>query len=262
MYFPHKQINKNIIGKYHFLHNSTFAKRWANEYWGGHRSSLLLPIIGYAGQEVPRNIEKKKLILSVGRLTSEGHCKNHHLIIQAYKSAIDSKLLETDWELVLAGSCDISNRPAMEYYHLLVDLSAGYKVRVEINIEKNTLEKLYKNAFIYVHATGLGLPLDQPEKHEHFGITPHEAMRFGCYPIVYEMGGPADQVMNLDFSSTYSTLDELTRQLTVVSKIYLPDTEMTSAITNYAIENEISNKKNLEYFLFRAIDVNQKINFE
>ncbi len=233
--FPHKHINKNIIGKYHFLHNSPFTKRWANEYWGEHRSSLVLPIIGYAGLEVPKNIEKKKLMLSVGRLTSEGHCKNHHLIIQAYKSAIDSKLLEADWELVIAGSCDISNRPAMEYYHLLLDLSAGYNVRVEINITRSALENLYRNAFIYIHATGLGLPSDQPEKHEHFGITPHEAMRYGCYPIVYQLGGPAEQVKMLEYSSTYSALNDLAQTLLSIAGKYTEWRAIYPSIQNHSI---------------------------
>jgi GT2 family glycosyltransferase len=216
--FPHKHIDKNIVSKYHFLHNSPFTSRWAHEYWGDHQSSLVLPIIGYAGLDAPTELEKEKLILSVGRLTSEGHCKNHHLIIQAYKSAIDSKLIDSDWELVIAGSCDISCRAALEYYHLLFDLSDGYNIRLETNIDRRYLEDLYRNAFIYVHATGLGLPPDQPERHEHFGITPHEAMHFGCYPIVYCHGGPADQVKGLVNSATFFTLNELTEKISIISK--------------------------------------------
>lgn len=239
--FPHKHIDKNIIGKYHFLHNSPFTKRWANEYWGEHRSSLVLPIIGYAGLEAPKNIEKKKLMLSVGRLTSEGHCKNHHLIIQAYKSAIDSKLLEADWELVIAGSCDISNRPAIEYYNLLLDLSVGYNVRVEINIERSTLENLYRNAFIYIHAAGLGLPPDQPEKHEHFGITPHEAMRFGCYPLVYELGGPAEQVSGFMHSRVFNNITQLAEVLSDVSTKFSENSRLADEIQARVVARELGN---------------------
>jgi glycosyltransferase involved in cell wall biosynthesis len=239
--FPHKHIDKNIIDKYHFLHNSTFTNRWANEYWGVHRSSLVLPIIGYAGLEAPKNIEKKKLLLSVGRLTSEGHCKNHHLIIQAYKSAIDRNLLKADWELIIAGSCDISDRPAMEYYNLLLGLSAGYNIRVEINIERSTLENFYKNAFIYIHATGLGLPQDQPEKHEHFGIAPHEAMRFGCYPIVYELGGPAEQVSGFKNTRTFNNLTQLAEVLSNVSSEFLQKRCLAEEIQKRTIANEHGN---------------------
>lgn len=252
--FPHKHINKNIIDKYHFLHNSPFTNRWANEYWGEHRSSLVLPIIGYAGLEAPKNIEKKKLILSVGRVTSEGHCKNHHLIIQAYKSAIDRKLLEADWELVIAGSCDISNRPAMEYYHLLLDLSAGYNVRLEINIKRITLENLYNNAFIYVHATGLGIPQDQPEKHEHFGITPHEAIRYGCYPIVYHLGGPAEQVKLLEYSTTFATLNELVQKLSSIAIKYIKWSDISPLIQNKAT-NASRNNYNSALNVIRLFDI-------
>lgn len=253
--FPHKHIDKNIIQKYHFLHNSLFTKRWANKYWGAHRSSLVLPIIGYAGLEAPRNIEKKKLLLSVGRLTSEGHCKNHHLIIEAYKSAIDSKLLEADWELVIAGSCDISNRSAMEYYHLLLDLSAGYNVQIRVNIERIDLENLYNDAFIYIHATGLGLPSDQPEKHEHFGITPHEAMRFGCYPIVFHIGGPAEQVASLKHASTYSSNDDLIESLVIVCNKYDHRDELSDVISEFAIDVEKINYNDI-IKIFDVVPIN------
>jgi GT2 family glycosyltransferase len=240
--FPHKHIDKNIIEKYHFLHNSPFTKRWANEYWGVHRSSLVLPIIGYAGTEAPRNIEKKKLLLSVGRITSEGHCKNHHLIIQAYKSAIESKLLEADWELVIAGSCDISNRSAMEYYHLLLNLSVGYNVKIQINIERSILENLYKNAFIYVHATGLGLSPDQPENHEHFGITPHEAIRYGCYPVVYAIGGPAEQIADFYLGKTFSTIDHLTKLIVEIAALFSDNEMISQDFQSFAVGKEFNNR--------------------
>ena len=211
--FPHKHIEKEVIACYHFLHNSPFTSRWASKYWGEHESSVILPIIGYIYTKTCLRLNKNKLLITVGRFTSEGHCKNHHLIVEAFKSAIDQKLIDDDWELVIAGSCDYSNGPSVDYYHMLQRISTGYNIRVQINISRNELEAFYQSAFIYIHATGLGLPQEKPEKHEHFGITPHEAMRYGCYPIVYCNGGPSEQITGLRYSKTFSSIGELALQL-------------------------------------------------
>jgi glycosyltransferase involved in cell wall biosynthesis len=188
------------------------------------------------------------LLLSVGRLTSEGHCKNHHLIIEAYKSAIDQKLIQGDWALVIAGSCDLSNGPAVDYYHLLQHMSSGYNIRIQINISRNELESLYRSAFIYIHATGLGLPLDQPEKHEHFGITPHEAMRFGCYPVVYRNGGPSEQIVGLAHSKTYTSLVELESQLENACSNYSDWVSIYEIVQTHALKSEHLNKDAIESF--------------
>jgi GT2 family glycosyltransferase len=234
--FPHKHIDTKILSKYHFLHNSPFTSRWAHEYWGNHKSSQVLPIIAFAGQKVEKNINKKKLILSVGRLTFEGHCKNHHLIIQAFKLAVDKKHLDETWELVIAGSCDFSNKSAIDYYHLLLELSDGYNVRVCINIEREALDDLYESSFIYIHATGLNVSPDQPEYHEHFGITPFEAMLNGCYPIVYHLGGPAEQVINLIHSQIYSSLDTLVESIHKVCKKYTNNQEIPKLVCRFSMD--------------------------
>ena len=234
--FPHKHIDRKIISKYHFLHNSPFTSGWSNKYWGIHESSQILPIIGYAGNEPPIVKHKEKLILSVGRLTSEGHCKNHHLIIQAFKTAVDKNYLDKTWELVIAGSCDFSNRSALDYYHLLLDLSTGYNISIKINIEREDLEKLYKNSFIYVHATGLNVPPDQPEFHEHFGITPFEAMRFGCYPIVYNLGGPAELVTNLIYSQIYFSEETLVESISKVCCEYFDNQGFSDVICKFSMD--------------------------
>jgi GT2 family glycosyltransferase len=246
--FPHKHIDKEVIARYHFLHNSPFTSRWANKYWGAHKSSLILPIIGYANINPSLGLHKNKLLLSVGRLTSEGHCKNHHRIIEAYKSAIDQKLIQDDWVLVIAGSCDLSNGPAVDYYHLLQRMSSGYNIRIQINISRNELERLYKSAFIYIHATGLGLPLDQPEKHEHFGITPHEAMRFGCYPVVYCNGGPSEQINGLSYSKTFSSLAELASKLADACISYSDWESIYKIVQTHAVKSEHSNQSAIESF--------------
>ncbi|WP_408597100.1 glycosyltransferase [Limnohabitans sp.] len=208
--FPHKHVTEDVKNSYTFLHNSEFTSGWAKKFWGIHNSSIIYPLIGYSTHPDYLNGSKKnKQMISVGRLTSEGHCKNHHLIIKAYKLAVNSGCLSGDWRLLIFGSCDLNNKIAYDYYKMLTQISEGYNISININLSRNDLNDAYANSFIYIHAAGLGVDKEEPEKHEHFGITPHEAMRHGCMPIVYEIGGPADQIINLHHSDKFDSVESL-----------------------------------------------------
>jgi glycosyltransferase involved in cell wall biosynthesis len=54
---------------------------------------------------------------------------------------------------------------------------------------------LYAASSIYWHSSGLGVdPTVEPERCEHFGIAPIEAMAHGTIPVVVNNGGPAATV--------------------------------------------------------------------
>jgi len=203
----------------------------------------MLPILGYINknEEIIKE-EKKKSIISVGRLTSEGHCKNHHHIIEAFKMAVDRRVINSEWQLSIIGSCDLLNTAAVNYFNLLQEKSIGYNIEIIANCSREELDLKYKEAYIYLHATGLGIDLDEPEKHEHFGITPHEAMRFGCYPIVYYKGGPAEQISDLLYSAKFSTTNEMIKSIHNAVEKYNDNLNMIIKIQEYAkiIENKSS----------------------
>ena len=203
--FPHADIARDIVRKYRFFHNSPFTADWAKELWGWHDARTILPILGeYKAVHTPvakRN--KKKEIISVGRFTYEGHCKNHHLVLDAYKRMIDAEPALGEWKLRLLGSCDHSRDSAIQYLSDLRQSAKGYNVDILPNVDREVLDRAYTTAAIYVHGAGLGVSRHNPELHEHFGITTFEALAHGCLPVVYSCGGPATQVQGLAQSKTF-----------------------------------------------------------
>ena len=61
-------------------------------------------------------LSKEKICLSVGRFNYMGHCKNQHLIIQAFNKAICQFDGGKDWKLIVVGSVDHSSNSSVEHY--------------------------------------------------------------------------------------------------------------------------------------------------
>ena len=206
--FPHDDFHREIIDCYTFLHNSPFTQEWANSLWGPHRSLTILPIIGFS--DIPKDrfgFVKNKVITSVGRFTYDGHCKNHHSIVRAFRNIVDKRPDLNDWTLKIVGSCDLSQKSSGEYLSDLRNDAIGYRIEIHPNVSHVALSQIYAESAIYVHATGLGVPINRPEMHEHFGISCFEAMLYGSLPIVYAYGGPAMQVNGIDGARVFK--DEL-----------------------------------------------------
>jgi GT2 family glycosyltransferase len=203
--FPHADIDEKILGKYLFLHNSPFTASWARNLWGAHRSETVLPILGeYAALSLDiHRAAKEREILCVGRFTYDGHCKNHHLILDAYKQMVDANPSSGKWKLRILGSCDFAKADAVRYLRDLTQSARGYNVEILPNVDRRLLDSAYTRAAIYIHATGLSVPGESPELHEHFGITTFEALAHDCLPIVYHCGGPAAQVGSLSQSRLF-----------------------------------------------------------
>jgi glycosyltransferase involved in cell wall biosynthesis len=88
--------------------------------------------------------------------------------------------------------------------------AAGLPVDVLLNADFATLNEELARASIYWHATGFGVDLDRfPERAEHFGIAPVEAMSTGAIPILYAAGGPREVVREGVEGFLFSTEDEL-----------------------------------------------------
>ena len=205
--FPHRHINKKLLTSYVFLFNSEFTKKWALRFWGNTiRGDIIYPVrmLQYKTERTANN--KEKIMLSVGRFFSGGHCKNQLEIVRSFKKIIDHHPEASEWKLVLAGSHDISNIDNIMYYHQVVTESKGYPIEVAANISRIELDELFRKAAFYIHAAGLGQSESMhPENHEHFGITVLEATLSGCIPLVYTVGGPAEIVQKLDYGYTYDS---------------------------------------------------------
>ncbi len=249
--FPHLDIDKNIINKYQFIHNSNFTKEWSDVYWGEHQSTTVLPIIGLSRKSRIFNpiIKKSNCIISVGRFTYGGHCKNHHEIVMAFKEGIIKNIIPLDYSLIIVGSCNFVSNQASKYYDDLLLLANGFNIRVIPNAARKELDELFLQSKIYVHATGMNAPVQSPELHEHFGITCHEAMLSGCLPLVYHVGGPAQQIKNTPFGRTFCDINSLTTELSAaICSIQNKEIDPGEIIQYARTAGEINNIKVEEVF--------------
>lgn len=221
--FPHKGVNQEFISSYKFLYNSDYTRRWAQRYWGYQKGKTLLPILSFQAQARSINIDectthlakaKDRIILSVGRFNYDGHCKNQHMIATIYARLWKSGAIGENWQLVLAGSVDPSMDASLSHYKDTEKILAGCNASLIANAKREAIENLYQSASIYLHAAGLGVnPIKAPEKNEHFGIAPFEALLQGCLLIAFHQGGPAVMIDNSQRGLLYRNEDELVQRL-------------------------------------------------
>lgn len=169
------------------LGNSHYTTDWIQRRWRRDAVVHYPPVVLRDFSPV-----KSKTVLSLGRFFDEsrGHSKQQLRLVRAFKKIVDQGL--ADWRLVLVGGCDKANR---EYALSVRREAVGYPIDVFLNADIDTLNEQLRMASIYWHATGFGVDLDKhPERAEHFGIAPVEAMSAGAIPVVYGLGGPREIV--------------------------------------------------------------------
>lgn len=153
------------------------------------------------------SLSKKPYILSVGRFDNLMQNKRQDVMITAF-----NRMNLKGWKLILAGG--------LQYSSTLNRLRSQIKsksIELVINPPYQQLAKLYGSAKLYWHAAGYGVDEQQyPERVEHFGISPLEAMSAGAVPLVYAAGG-LKEVVNPGYDGyLWRSIDELiahTRQL-------------------------------------------------
>ncbi len=182
---------------------SRFVADWVKRAWEL-EGEILYPPVDVADFQPG---EKRAVILSVGRFFPHSHEKKYPEMIQAFAALSRQEL--TGWELHLAGGV-AQDVLSQGYYRRVQELAEGLPVVLHPNVEYEDLRQLYSQASIYWHATGYGENEEHhPERFEHFGITPVEAMAAGCVPIVLGKGGPAEIVAHGESGFLWHTLEEL-----------------------------------------------------
>lgn len=148
-------------------------------------------------------------ILNVGRFFTGGHQKRQDVVIEAFK-ILTKKLPEKKLKLTLAGAVS-SEQAHIDYLDSLRSRSKNYDVEFLINPTNDQLVDRYRNANLYVHATGYGANEDEkPEIFEHFGITVVEAALYNNIVFAYEGGGPKEIINEFpEIGATYKDMDHL-----------------------------------------------------
>lgn len=204
---PFKQQQNNLSTKLKLqsitkvICNSFFTKHFIDKEFNVNSLVLFPPLA--TGFEP---LEKKNVILSVGRFDNLLHSKKQDVMISIFKRMVDARKLDK-WHLILAGSCLKGKEEFLKY---IKQISVGYPIKIKDNIDFKTLKKLDGESKIYWHVTGFGEDLYKyPERAEHFGISVVEAMSAGSLPIVFKGGGLPEIINNGKDGFLFDKLDQL-----------------------------------------------------
>jgi glycosyltransferase involved in cell wall biosynthesis len=187
--FKLKKINAVIC-------NSEFTKKYIDVTYVVNSKVLYPP--------VPVNemkpLKKEKIILSVGRF----HPVKKQMDVVRIFDKLQNK--HPEWKLILAGGLLAQDKD----YFITLKKSAGSNIYFKENIEYKELLDLYGKSMIYWHAAGYNENAEKnPEKMEHFGIAPVEAMAAGCVPVVFNGGGLPEIIQNDVNGFLWNTEEEL-----------------------------------------------------
>jgi O-antigen biosynthesis protein len=196
-YVCYSQFVKNNLRRHSSLHDEVIV--------------VLPPVV----ESFRGNKRKSNVILSVGRFFIGDHCKNQHLLIEAFRRLSKTKKY-CDWKLILAGST--KPEPAhREYFRRCADAAAGLNVQILADVSHEALVELYADATVYWHGAGIGVDNEiAPQNLEHFGISPLEAVSAGCQVYVANSGGPAENAKsgtpNMQLFGSIADLETLMMQ--------------------------------------------------
>lgn len=169
------------------LANSAFTAKWIERRWGMSAEVLYPPV----ELSVPI-VQKRNLIVSVGRFTSSRISKNQLAQISAFRDFVAQ--VSESWQLCLIGSCSDSAED-LAYLGAVQRAALGLPVTILLGEDRKNICGLLGEAKLFWHTAGLAVNESQfPQGCEHFGIATAEAMCAGCVPIVIDCGGQREIV--------------------------------------------------------------------
>lgn len=194
----------------HVVCNSYFTKRFIDKEFGV-KSIVVYPPVSV---DKFKPIQKRNMILSVGRFSQLKQAKRQDVLIKAFKKMCDKGL--KGWKLVLAGGVEVG---VGNYLHKLREMAQDYPIEIIESPKFKDLVKLYGKAKIFWSASGYGVNENkEPGRVEHFGITVVEAMASGCIPVVFNAGGHKETVKDGINGYLWDTIQELRNKTMKIQK--------------------------------------------
>ena len=206
-------INRVKTANAQFITNSHFTGGYLEKL--GIKNKVLYPYIDDSFFKKDKT-KKEDVILSVGRYFRHLHKKNFEVVIEAYQKLKKKSPKFKDTQLIFAGGLKKEEESYLDEVRKLAAEDPAIKILT--NVSFANLLDLYAKAKYYWHFTGYGIDEEvEPEKTEHLGITPLEAMAAGCITFCFNAGGPKELIANGENGYLFSTIDELTDQILDVS---------------------------------------------
>jgi len=212
-----KFINRLKLLNFSVISNSEFTAKYVDR-WVGKKPKVIHPYISDDFFALGRNHHRKeKIILTVGRFFEHLHSKRHDVLIEAFIK-LKKRNEYKDYILVIAGGLKMG-----EDNDLIAKLRKLVKGRNDIQIITNVpfkkIIELYEKASIYWHAAGYGIDEQkEPQRVEHLGITPLEAMASGCYVFCHNSGGPKQFIKDGFTGYLYNSIEELVEKTETIIK--------------------------------------------
>lgn len=215
--YPSKQLYKKYptnwlkLRSYELITNGDFTAEMVSK-WLGKKAFVIYP---YIHQELfVDKAQKRRTILGVGRFFRHLHSKRHDILINAFTKLQHEYREFADFNLVLVGGLKSEDKA---YFN---DLQSLAKINKNITFRPNAsfteLKKLYKDSMIYWHAAGFDSDEKKnPERVEHVGISPLEAMASKCLTFCHDSGGPKRYITQGQNGYLYSSLDDLVSKTAV-----------------------------------------------
>lgn len=215
--FPWRNTNSfqfDVITSYDaIVVNSEFTRYWTERRLGeiGISKNPPVEVVYPPVKSIPamrmRKIDGTLRIVTVGRFFVGGHSKRQDTFIKILARA--REVTSQRIFAVILGSVHPSVEAQSYFEEILEAADELGDVQVVTEASNEEIVEHLNAADVYVHCTGYGISETvKPEEAEHFGITIVEAIRAGCIPLVYGVGGPAEIIQNSRAGLTFKSVDE------------------------------------------------------
>lgn len=205
-------INKLKTHNWSFISNSRFTQK--HLYRWGIKSHVVYPVLEEPPKTFQQVIHRGTALnfLSVGRFFRHLHSKRHDVAVAWFVNFIETNPQFARSKLILAGGL---KKEDSQYFESLKKLASQYdNIVFRPNISAPDLEKAYATADFYLHFAGWQVnETSTPERTEHLGITPLEAMMRGCVAVCYRSGGIKEIIRDGENGFTFTQLPELSQKI-------------------------------------------------
>jgi glycosyltransferase involved in cell wall biosynthesis len=189
-----------------FVCYSDFVRKHLVRRWRVANTRVIHPPVDVPSE--PSTGPRLPHIAAVGRFFRSGHSKKQDVLIRAFRRLWEQRDRPDDLHLHLVGGAEGPEGGA--FLEELRLLAAGLPVSFHVGASAEALTRLYERSSLFWHATGQSeSERRHPDRMEHFGIAPVEAMAHGCIVLTVPKGGQKEIVVDGANGLFWETIDEL-----------------------------------------------------